>query len=106
MPGAPAGDNDHSSRSQVRGCLKGGAKQSLNADIGVRVDGISSIPSGAILANKGEQSRKGGSSKVNGPTTELREEWKSTEVLSIEGELYIRVASVFVRLAKRHLLLM
>ena len=46
-----------SARSQVRGCLNGGAKQSSNSGIAVRVDGQSSEPSGAILANKEERSR-------------------------------------------------
>ena len=53
-----------SARSQVRGCLNGGAKQSHVSGIGVRVDGNSSAPSGAILANKGEISRARNRSKV------------------------------------------
>ena len=53
-----------SARSQVPGCLNGGAKQSQVSGIGVRVDGNSSAPSGAILANKGEISRASNRSKV------------------------------------------
>ena len=53
-----------SARSQVWGCLNGGAKLSQVSGIGVRVDGNSSAPSGATLANKGEISRASNRSKV------------------------------------------
>ena len=53
-----------SARSQVRGCLNGGAKQSHNSGIGVRVDWNSSAPSGAFLANKEDRSRASNRSKV------------------------------------------
>ena len=57
VPEAPAGDNDHSSRSQVRGRLCGGAVKKRNRDAGVRVDREASDLSEAILANKEEQCR-------------------------------------------------
>ena len=55
-----ADQSHHSARSQVRGRLHGGANEYRDGGAGVRVDGTASGPSGAILANKGEQRRRGG----------------------------------------------
>ena len=57
---ARANQSHHLARSQVRGRLKGGANEYNNGGAGVRVDGTTSGPSGAVLANKGGQRSSGG----------------------------------------------
>ena len=53
-------NDTHSSRSQFRAHLHGGARAEPHLDAGVRVDGTTSGPSGADSANKGGQGRRDG----------------------------------------------